>query len=390
MNNIRMNKYDILLLGLILSLSAFETVKAQTENNQNDFFKVLQIDSEYLNEERSVSIFLPASYESTTDAYPLLVILDGEDFFHPFSGMISYYSKIGKCPELIVVGVDSKDRWHDYTLTHANIPDGTPLPTSGGSELFYKFLKYELMEFLELKYCISPFHILFGHSIAGLFVVNNVFDKQSNYSGFIATSPSLWWDNELITKKSKAYVDSTFSHRRYLFFTIGNEGLTMLNPILNFKKSLEKYNNSELSWKFEQYEHIDHQTMPIKSFLYGLEFIFSDWQMPQNIYEEGLPAIVKYYNNLSKKYMQKIIPPENAINRLGYFALDKDNLDEAVRIFQYNIELYPKSANVYDSMAEAYLKAGDSTRAANNYKKSLELDPKNENAKRIILELETN
>ena len=41
-------------------------------------------------------------------------------------------------------------------------------------------------------------------------------------------------------------------------------------------------------------------------------------------------------------------------------------------------------------MAEAYLKAGDSTRAANNYKKSLELDPKNENAKRIILELETN
>ena len=155
--------------------------------------------------------------------------------------MISYYSKIGKCPELIIVGVDSKDRWHDYTPTHANIPDGTPLPTSGGSELFYKFLEYELMELLELKYRISQFHILFGHSIAGLFVVNNVFDKQSNYSGFIATSPSLWWDNELIIKKSKVYVDSTFSHRRYLFFTIGNEGLTMLNPILNFKKSLVKY-----------------------------------------------------------------------------------------------------------------------------------------------------
>jgi predicted alpha/beta superfamily hydrolase len=390
MNSFRTIKLNLLLFSLTFSLFMFISLKAQTEDHLVEYCKIHHIRSEILKEDRTITVSLPASYQNSVDYYPLLIVLDGEDFFHPIAGMISYYSKIGKCPELIVIGLDTKDRWRDYTPTHAQIPDGTPVPTSGGSELFYKFIKMELIKLLESKYRISPFHLIYGHSIAGLFVINTVFEEQPDFSGFIATSPSLWWDNELITTKALASARLNFSHNRYLFFTIGNEGPTMLDPILNFEKSLNDINKPEIIWKFEKYDNIDHQTMPIKAFIYGLEFIFSDWQMPQNFYDEGLNAVVEYYDKLSQKYMAKINPPETTINLLGYMALNKGKLSEALRIFQYNINLYPYSGNVYDSMGEAYLQFGDSTQALKNYKKSLELNPNNDNAKKIIQKLESN
>jgi len=50
--------------------------------------------------------------------------------------------------------------------------------------------------------------------------------------------------------------------------------------------------------------------------------------------------------------------------------------------------LYPQSSNVYDSLGEAYLANGDKDLAAINYKKSLELDPHNQNAASILKKLQ--
>ena len=48
-----------------------------------------------------------------------------------------------------------------------------------------------------------------------------------------------------------------------------------------------------------------------------------------------------------------------------------------------NVKLYPESSNVYDSLGEAYMKDGNKELAIKNYEKSLELDQKNDNAKKI-------
>ena len=53
-------------------------------------------------------------------------------------------------------------------------------------------------------------------------------------------------------------------------------------------------------------------------------------------------------------------------------------------MFTILVQAFPESANGFDSLGEAYLKAGNKADAIKNYKKSLELDPKNENAKKII------
>lgn len=75
---------------------------------------------------------------------------------------------------------------------------------------------------------------------------------------------------------------------------------------------------------------------------------------------------------------------EYEFNRLGYNLLREKKYQNAINIFKINVALYPKSSNVYDSLADAYLRSGDSIQAYNNYKMSLELDIDNVRAEQYI------
>jgi tetratricopeptide (TPR) repeat protein len=78
---------------------------------------------------------------------------------------------------------------------------------------------------------------------------------------------------------------------------------------------------------------------------------------------------------------------EDAINMLGYNYMMRDQLQLATAIFSYNVEAYPASWNVYDSLGEAYMKQGDRKRAIELYQKSLALNPGNENGKMMLREM---
>lgn len=79
---------------------------------------------------------------------------------------------------------------------------------------------------------------------------------------------------------------------------------------------------------------------------------------------------------------------EMAINGLGYHFMEQDDIQDALQIFELNIELYPKAPNTYDSYGEALLKIGKEREAIKAYKKALELNPENENAQRVLKELQ--
>jgi tetratricopeptide (TPR) repeat protein len=79
---------------------------------------------------------------------------------------------------------------------------------------------------------------------------------------------------------------------------------------------------------------------------------------------------------------------EQALNGVGYYFLGQQSVPEAIEVFKLNVELFPESANVYDSLAEAYMKNGDKEEAIANYERSLELNPENTNAANMLEELE--
>ncbi len=99
-------------------------------------------------------------------------------------------------------------------------------------------------------------------------------------------------------------------------------------------------------------------------------------------YKEG-EKWLKAYQNSNQYYLK-----EEEMNNVGYALLQQQRNDDALSVFKLNVELFPTSANVYDSLGETYLKEGNKELAIQNYKKSLELNPKNENAIKVLKQLE--
>ncbi|HJR73499.1 MAG TPA: serine hydrolase [Luteimonas sp.] len=79
---------------------------------------------------------------------------------------------------------------------------------------------------------------------------------------------------------------------------------------------------------------------------------------------------------------------EHYVNLWGYRLLGENKPKQAVGLFLYNAELWPKSWNAFDSLAEGYEKLGDKPRAIANYKKSLELNPDNKNGAEHLQKLQ--
>jgi tetratricopeptide (TPR) repeat protein len=75
---------------------------------------------------------------------------------------------------------------------------------------------------------------------------------------------------------------------------------------------------------------------------------------------------------------------ESDLNRLGYTLMEQKQLEAAIQIFQLNVESYPDSANVYDSLGEAYVNQGNRELAIRNYEKSVQLNPNNQGAKEAL------
>jgi CubicO group peptidase (beta-lactamase class C family) len=101
----------------------------------------------------------------------------------------------------------------------------------------------------------------------------------------------------------------------------------------------------------------------------------------------GTDAMISEYQRMRQSRPEKDFDP-GQLNQLGYELLrgDKQAAD-AVKIFRLNVEMYPQNSNVYDSLGEAYIESGEKELAIANYKRSLELDPKNDNAVTMLKKL---
>lgn len=115
----------------------------------------------------------------------------------------------------------------------------------------------------------------------------------------------------------------------------------------------------------------------VRDFMTGGEFNFI-------LQTKGIDEATNFFHDLQKRNPGAVPFEEAAMNQAGYNYLLADQLDEAIALFRLNVEAYPESFNVYDSLGEALLAAGDREGAETNYRKSLELNPENDNAVQVL------
>jgi CubicO group peptidase (beta-lactamase class C family) len=139
--------------------------------------------------------------------------------------------------------------------------------------------------------------------------------------------------------------------------------------------------------------------LPTKDIIAGLRSIldFGSFDYPKIpisiamqrlISEKGLQEALDQYEQLKLKSPDKYDFNEEELNKLGYHLLRLQKNTEAIAVFQLNVQAYPESANTYDSLGEAHMLNGDWEAALENYKRSLELDPDNSNARAMIQKIE--
>ncbi|WP_346940683.1 serine hydrolase [uncultured Clostridium sp.] len=107
----------------------------------------------------------------------------------------------------------------------------------------------------------------------------------------------------------------------------------------------------------------------------------------RTLFNNNSEIALKEYNTIKENSIEKYLVYEDEFNAIAYRLLNRKRIKESIDVLNLSIEIFPGSANLYDSLGEIYLCQGHKNLALENYKKSFELDPNNEEAKKIIDEL---
>jgi predicted alpha/beta superfamily hydrolase len=361
--------------------------------------KEISIFSDTLNQERTILIHLPNSYNDTIyspKTYPLLFLLDAQEHFELTTGIVKFMSNrldSKLIPEFIIVGIKSENRISDYTPTNSTLnPEGVfvdAFKQSGKSKKFLSFIENELLPKIYQDYRASSYKILVGHSLGGLIAVSDFISQDSLFNSYIAIDPSLWWDNGLLTKMvlSSKYNPKENSLKRLYISGAHNSDSPVDSTAMRvnqekFFKAIESKKLVDTKVKYEIYENEDHGTVPLPSIYNGLQYIFENYKMT-GMLGASANEIQEHFNNISKTLGLKLQPEERVIDILGnYFLEDTKEMEKAISFFKLNVLNYPKSYHAYYSLASAQYKNGDLKNSAENYKKSLELKPED----KIILD----
>jgi uncharacterized protein len=339
-----MKSFTILII-VILLLGPVRTFSQ--EKNDIVLGKTFKFKSETLNEKREILIYLPDGYNRTAAKYPVLFLLDGNTHFIYTSGIVSFLSANGVMPQIIVVGIPNTDRNKDFTPTKTE-----DTPNSGSADNFIRFLKEELIPYINQNYRTENFRILFGHSLTAMFSIYTLLSSHDLFNGYISASPYLMYDNNYTLDLAKKKLLDSYSQNKFLYITLGNEP-NYFNSINELIGLLKEKSPEGLKWNYTYMEHDNHGTVPLKTIYNALEMMYEGWRLPQDLAKTGnLQSVKDHYNGLQKKYGYEISIPEGVLNNFAYQVMFEKRIKEALEIFEYNILLYPNSANVYDSYGE--------------------------------------
>ena len=100
--------------------------------------------------------------------------------------------------------------------------------------------------------------------------------------------------------------------------------------------------------------------------------------------QKGFDTALAQYSELKRKHADYIDIDEYLLNQRGHRLLDANRASEAIVLFRINAAMFPASWNAYDSLGEAYLEAHETELAIQSYRRSLELNPENNNAYEVL------
>jgi predicted alpha/beta superfamily hydrolase len=243
----------------------------QIKTEPINFGYSFKLHSNVLHDDRTIMVALPDDYEKSTKRYPVFYMVDAQWNFKGTTQTIQALSNNNVIPQLIYIAIHTGSN-RDYDLLPTRSDQSK---TGGGADTLIRFIKEELIPFVEKNYRTSAFRILSGASYGGVFVMHTFLTEPKLFNAYLSESPSMWWDYRIMLKRTENYLLKNLNLQNYLYLAVANEGLGMgVNALANL---LSNNTPKGLKWKFDQYPDEIHGTVSYKGTYDGLKFVFSEW-----------------------------------------------------------------------------------------------------------------
>ena len=280
-------------------------------------------------------------------------------------------------PQMILVGIVNTDRNRDYTPTYAPEQLGTfRFPTSGKADAFLRFLKSELFPLIDKNYRTEPFRIISGWSLGGLLTVHTYLYQPQLFSAYLAISPSLWWDEDLYVRRADSVLTYGHVSEKPMVVTLGAlEGGDMGRSVRDgFVPLMKEKLNDQSAFTFVEIPEESHSYVPYKAFYVGLQSVFSDWVMPNEVLDQGWAGIKTFFEDQSAKYGYQIDIPESAYFRLASRYYNAGDRSKAVEIAKIYVERFPQSSYAHYYLGIRAKQNGDLEMAKQNFQEAMGLE----------------
>lgn len=230
-----MNKLIITITFLLILSCQEETLPALDGNLTSEFF----IDSKEKNKTYRIWVQLPEGYNSSTQNYATIYVLDPDDesvgdntnFFYIAKKSKELSQKANK-ENVILVGIRHGDfREVDYTPTKFS---ASGFSGEGGGEAFMNFVKKELIPKVENDFRASPNREqrgIIGHSLGGLSGAYAFAKHNEAFGSYLLLSPSLIYDNEIILQYEQSTRPTIKNNSQMVFIGVGGTEANMVPPI---------------------------------------------------------------------------------------------------------------------------------------------------------------
>ncbi len=281
------------------------------------------LSSKVLGSDQLLYIHLPEGYAETDQEFPVIFVLDPEERFAHTCAAVEHLSApyIAAIPKAILVGVKSTDRYRDLTTPAGknwSVPDF--IKNHGKADTFIRYLHDEVVPFVESKYRASPFRIVVGHSLGGLFGLHVMAAKPDLFRAYIILDPSTFWNNGAIVDSIAAKFGESRRDTLRLFVADGlvPEGMQIqLEPneerLLKFLNGLDE---GRLRYTYKGLRGESHNEMPFVAVYYGLKAVFADYE-PKLSWTLSVEQLESYYQELSRAYGFTVSIPERMKKRGG-------------------------------------------------------------------------
>ena len=327
--------------------------------------------SNILNEERLLFIHLPENYEQTQIRYPVLYLfyVDIYNYFTEAASIAERLGGTGEMPPLIIVGVANTNRYRDLLPAKSR-----RIAESGGAENFLRFFEEELIPHIDKTYRTKNFRIVAGPQAAAVFTLYALITRPNLFQATISENPFMNPDNaEYLFPLAERLFAETTSLKHFLYIKCEkNESPQDLEYARRFAELLGTKKPAGFRTKVEFREPSGYFITPVP-FSEALRSLFASYKLPADFQTTSLQDILDYYKKCSEEYGFEVNPPDLMLTFEGDKLRRQGNAREAIKIFQYQLTMNPKSLNALIQLGEAYRGVGEFAEAKKYYKAFLDI-----------------